>query len=60
MPCYSQDFNPAEYGKIKTLMKYRLLDLTNANLIESVYNAINSITLGDMREFLRVTGYLQV
>jgi hypothetical protein len=41
-------------------MKYRLLDLTNANLIESVYNAINSITLGDMREFLRVTGYLQV
>ena len=26
MPCYSPDFNPAEYvfGKIKTLMKYRL------------------------------------
>ncbi len=62
MPCYSPDFNPAEYvfGKIKTLMKYRLWDLTNANLIESLYNAVNSITLGDMREFFRVTGYLQV
>ena len=43
MPYYSPDFNPAEYvfGKIKTLMKYRLLDLTNANLIESLYNVIN-------------------
>ena len=64
MPCYSPDFNPAEdvFGKIKTLMKYRLWlwDLTNANLIESLYTAINSITLGDMREFFRVTGYLQV
>jgi len=62
MPCYSPDFNPAEYvfGKIKTLMRYRLWDLTNANLIESLYNAVNSITMGDMREFFRVTGYLQV
>ena len=62
MPCNSLAFNPAEYvfGKIKTLMKYRVWDLTNANLIESLYTAINSITLGNMHEFFRVTGYLQV
>ena len=60
MPCYSPDFNPAEICKIKTLMRYRLWDLTNANLTESLYNAVNLITLGNMREFFRVTGYLQV
>ena len=39
MPCYSPDFNPAEYvfGKIKTLMRYRLRDLTNANLYQSLF-----------------------
>ena len=62
MPCYSPDFNPAEYvfGKIKTLLKYRLHDLTNANLIQYLYNAICLVTVGDMPEFFRVTGYLTV
>ena len=62
MPCYSPDFNPAEYvfGKIKTLLKYRLQDLTNTNLVESLYTAISLVTVGDMREFFRITGYLTV
>ncbi len=50
MPCYL----------LKTLLKYRLHDLTNANLIQSLYNAIRLVTVGDMREFFRVTGYLTV
>ena len=60
MPSYSPDFNPAEYvfGKIKTLLKYSLQDLTNANLIDALYTAISLVTPGDMQEFFRITGYL--
>ena len=62
MPCYSPDFNPAEYvfGKIKTLLKYGLRDLTNANLIDALYTAVNLVTPDDMQVFFRVTGYLTV
>ena len=62
MPSYGPDFNPAEYvfGKIKALLRYGLWDLTNTNLINSLYTAISHITPGDMREFFRVTGYLTV
>ena len=60
MPCYSPDFNPTEYvsGKLKTLLKYRLWDLTNTNLIDSLYAAISLVTPGDMQEFFRITGYI--
>ncbi len=62
MPCYSPDFNPAEYvfGKIKTLLKYRLWNLTNTDLIDSLYTAISLVTPGDMHGFFRITGYLSV
>lgn len=62
MPAYSPDFNPAEYvfGKLKTLLSYTFQDLTNTDLISSLYTSINYITLADLREFFRITGYLRV
>lgn len=62
MPGYSPDFNPAEYvfGKLKTLLSYRFLDRTNSDLINSLYTAINFITPGDMHEFFKITGYIDV
>ena len=62
MPTYSPDFNPTEYvfGKMKCLLKHKFWDLTNTDLRLAVFNAINFITPGDMHEFYRVTGYLDI
>ena len=60
MPAYSPDFNPAEYvfGKLKYLLKYRFWGLTNTDLKEALFTAINFVTPGDMRAFYETTGYL--
>ena len=62
MPAYSPDFNPTEYvfGNLKCVLKYQLWELTNTDLKESLYTAINFITPGDMHGFYRITGYLGV
>ena len=65
MPAYSPDFNPAEYvfGKIRTVMKYRLGNLTNMNInqcIQSFYTSLDYISLSDMTGFFKATGYLNV
>ena len=62
MPAYSPDFNPTEYvfGKLKSLLRGPFQDLTNADLIDSLYTSINYITLGDLREYFNITGYLSV
>ena len=40
MPAYSPDFNPTEYvfGKIRTVIKYKLGNMTNTNIQQCVYN----------------------
>ena len=63
MPAYSPDFNPAEYvfGKIRTVMKYKLGNMTNTGIhqcVQSFYTALDYITLADMRGFYGITGYL--
>ena len=65
MPAYSPDFNPAEYvfGKIRTVMKYKLGNMTNTSIhqcVQSLYTALDYITLADMQGFYRITGYLDV
>lgn len=65
MPAYSPDFNPAEYvfGKIRTVMKYKLGNMTNTNIqqcVQSFYTALDYITLADMQGFYRITGYMDV
>ncbi len=65
MPAYSPDFNPAEYvfGKIRTVMKYKLGNMTNTGIhqcVQSFYTALDYITLADMRGFYGITGYLDV
>ena len=60
MPAYSPDFNPAEYvfGKLKFMLKYKFWELTNTDLKQALYTAINFVTPGDMRAFYEITGYL--
>ena len=60
-PTYSPDFNPAGlvFGKIRTEMRYALWELTNQNLILSVYEAINSVIEQDMIGFFKATLYIK-
>jgi transposase len=65
MPAYSPDFNPAEYvfGKIRTVMKYKLGNMTNTNIhqcVQSFYTSLDYISLADMQSFYEITGYLDV
>lgn len=62
MPVYSPDLNPVEYvfGKIRTLMKNQFIHVTNHNLKESLYTAIEHISPGDMAGFYNVTGYMDI
>jgi transposase len=59
-PTYSPDFNPTEFvfGKIRTEMLYALWELTNRNLVLSVYEAIDKVTEQDMIGFFRATSYI--
>ena len=59
-PVYSPDFNPAEFvfGKIRTEMRYALWELTNLNLILSVFEAIDKVTEQDMVGFFKATSYI--
>ena len=65
MPAYLPDFNPAEYvfGKLHTVMKYKLGNMTNTNIqqcVQSFYTALDYITLADMQSFYQITGYMDV
>jgi transposase len=62
MPAYSPDLNPVEYvfGKLRTLMKHQFVHVTNENLKESLYTAIECISPGDMAGFYKVTGYMNI
>lgn len=62
MPAYSPDFNPAEYvfGKMRTVMKYRLGILTNTDIVQSLYTSLEQISLADMHGFYEITGYINV
>ena len=62
MHVYSSDFNPVEYvfGKLRTLMKYQFKEVTERNVKDSSYMAIEQISPRDMAGFYNVTGYLNV
>ena len=58
MPAYSPDFDPAEYvfGKIRTVMKYKLGSITNTSThqcVQSLYTALDYITLAACKAFTK-------
>ena len=63
LPTYSSEMNPAEYvfNKLKTIMKrFEFRELLRENLHVAVHEALKEVTIDDMREFFKYTGYISL